>query len=155
MCTRGGHYVWTEAKCERKRRVRTLRFWGKNKDLVFNPILKKISLFSTTPSNNKIDYYYGLLDLKRMKWSTEKLHNLCLHTQPGFSVVFAFTSPPPGRNSHPCPTFPSLAQNWQTDSYSDCLLENAYPQQASLDHCGHDGLLAGKMKPCVLDLIWE
>lgn len=42
-----------------------LRFWGKNKDLVFNPILKKISLFSTTPSNNKIDYYYGLLDLTR------------------------------------------------------------------------------------------
>lgn len=87
-----------------------------------------------------------------MKWSTEKLYNLCLHTQPGFSVVFAFTSPPPGRNSHPCPTFPSLAQNWQTDSYSDCLLENAYPQQASLDHCGHDGLLQGRWS--LACLIW-
>lgn len=45
--------------------MHTLRFWGKNKDLVFNPILKKISLFSTTSSNNIIDYYYGLLDLKQ------------------------------------------------------------------------------------------
>lgn len=91
-------------------------------------LLPKLCQFSTLTSNNKADYYDRFstndppIHIIGSIWNSYKAvwRNFTILSVQAACVMFAFMNPPLGRNSHPCPTFPSLVQSWQTDSYYLC-----------------------------------